>query len=183
MNEDLLIEKMLSGTATYADQKYFQTWIKQNPRNGAWFEACKILHETETSRITPYVYDFDPIKKKYIDRQKEINAHLSRQWTVLTVFLGVLIATLTWGLTVNSVHALKFDHTQLKDVMTCLESEFDVSIHLTNTNLEHCFFTGTFYGVRSAEEVVRTIAGTMNLQYHASTDGNIKVSGTGCDQP
>ncbi len=76
-------------------------------------------------------------------------------------------------------HRLVFENMQMQEVVTKVESYYNVRLKLENSSLKECRFTGTF-DQTPLNDVLETLSFGANLQIKKSDSTTYLLSGLGC---
>ena len=186
MDKYVLIHKVLSGVASQAEKDNLDHWISISEANKSEFNDIKLLHENSDDatehHLTDHFYDgFNKIVHK-IHGMNEVRKNRRQQLALLAITLGLcLIAFLSMVFTHDKADEyLTFDDDSMEVVVTALQKEHDIEIDIQSAAILKCKFTGTFYG-NEVGKVMRSIAGSLNLEYEKIGAKHFSLGGIGCN--
>ena len=75
---------------------------------------------------------------------------------------------------------LKFEDELLENILKILEKEYGLKFDVNKQEILACRFTGTFYRGATIDDIIRTLTGTMGMEYKILNTKKYHLKGKGC---
>jgi ferric-dicitrate binding protein FerR (iron transport regulator) len=178
-----LIHRVLTNHATDSEKKELSDWISASSENKEEFHNIRLLWSHANSTIDQNGGGFSNIRDRI---EREIRKRKRSQAVPVIVVFGVLIIISLVPIAAfyfnnKAPHGyLHFENASVESVIEAIESEYDVTVQVEESDLLACKFTGTFYHVPCTSNVLHDLSAAMNLSFEELSNGKFKLKGHGC---
>jgi ferric-dicitrate binding protein FerR (iron transport regulator) len=185
MDTLVLISKVLSGTASPAEQSELEQWVSKGRENKTEFHDLKLLWLCEhQSAIVPEQSQQALTKFRATimadTRKQRLSTRAVHTSVVLAVTTSIILLLLNHlYVPKHALGTICFNSEPLAQIVLRLEDEYKVTI-IADNQICHCTFTGTFYGMTNASPILESLAESLNINHTIQPDGVHRLSGTHC---
>ena len=179
-----LIHRVLTNTATDSERKELSDWIAASHENKEEFHNIRLLWSQTNSTIDQNPSEgFSKIRTQIENEiRKGRHAQMIRASTtfgvlILLAFIPIAIFHLNDKVPHKYLH---FENASVETVIKAIESQYDVTIQVEESELLSCKFTGTFYHIQFTSSVLQELSTAMNLSFEELDNRKFKLKGLGC---
>lgn len=163
------MHRVLSGLATQQEASDLKEWLSANPAHARTFEELSLLYQPAE------LPNNEESERGWIRLKSNINALIRRAqiWhRIRVVSVSLLLFSIVYfleilpGLQINPmtnttdqlVSSITFQQTRLPDMLNEIQTQYDLQIEFTVTQMQPCSFTGSFRKGTPVRDVLMTIA-------------------------
>jgi ferric-dicitrate binding protein FerR (iron transport regulator) len=175
--------KMVNGTAQPSEADAFGQWMAESTAHREEFRQFRQLWG-DLKGPWPQATDRAPLASI---RQRVLTNKRKRQKRKMIVYAAALMAVLATGLWLTRGQEqtpfrenLSFNNVTLQELASTLEDRFHAHINIEDKELVKCRFTGSFYKTSTVEDIMRTIAFSLNLEIKTKGAEQYEWKGHGC---
>lgn len=205
MNKQQLIYKVLAGQATETEMKELDKWMASDVKNVEEFEDIQLLYEADRDFDKNHSVEVDENMpdgfRNIQERIAKVELKRKRIKRTKTAGISLLLSIIIFIVSIHQINRMRryesaspipgtkqpivlegnlaFNNASLKSICEILESSYPLRIHVENSRVLECPFTGTFYQGTPIDEIVQTLAQSGGLQI-SGANGSFSLSGKGC---
>lgn len=183
-----LIHRSQAGEADEGERKALTDWIALSPENKGDYEALMMLLGYSDMPNTEPVTE-EELNRGYERLQSGIRA-LQRRKERSLLLRQLLIGLATVAVLISAIYiymaprdqtdVIEFTNEPLGNVVSLIESKYNVKTRPERPDLLTCQFTGVVFTSASVGDVFDAISRTMNIEFVRKPDGSFEIRGKGC---
>jgi ferric-dicitrate binding protein FerR (iron transport regulator) len=183
-----LIHRVLAGEAGEVERRELEAWIGESGANRDEFDDLRLLWDFSVAEgsgaIAKDVRFYDGlarIRSRFAGkRRRRRAARFGIGLSAAALIVAGLVALFHAG-TSGAPRVLEFNDVTLQKVLHSIEEEFNVVVETPEEGILACRFTGVFYGVDRAEDIMRSLSDAVNAEFIVTSAGKYRLNGKGCE--
>jgi ferric-dicitrate binding protein FerR (iron transport regulator) len=182
MSRSDIIYRVISGNATEEEREEVARWIAFSKANREEYEDLKLFYRFSKKNGPVRRADvhfeerFEQIRRRATMRLKR-KARIRHARFLVGALVCVTFAAFLWGQVIMGIRpmSLQFQDQELRQVLTVVEREYGIEVHIDEAALESCRFTGTFHRVHEPEILVLAISDAINAHFERRRPGEYSL--------
>jgi ferric-dicitrate binding protein FerR (iron transport regulator) len=183
-----LIHSVLAGEAGEAEKRELEAWTAGSGANRDEFDDLKLLWDFSIGgrrgAVAKDVRFYDGlvrIRSRFAGKLRRRRAvRFGIGLSAVALIVVGLVALFHAG-TSGTPRVLEFNDVTLQKVLHSIEEEFNVVVETPEEGILACRFTGVFYGVDRAEDVMQSLSEAVNAEFIVTPSGKYRLNGKGCE--